>query len=97
MSKPKLIDSVWEQTRNHPEHEHLKKKDITKCIELAFDEIIFTLKAEEKFSYPGLGTLKLHNRAGRKGRNPATGEEIYIEPKTTVKFKPTKSLENSLN
>ncbi len=44
-----------------------------------------------EFTIPGLGKLVKAQRAARIGRNPATGEAIKIEAKTTVKFRLAKS------
>ena len=44
-----------------------------------------------------LGTLTQKERAARKGRNPATGEEIDIEASKTIGYKPSKYLKDKLN
>ena len=38
------------------------------------------LKAGDKVTFPGFGTLDIAQRAARKGRNPQTGAEIQIAP-----------------
>lgn len=43
------------------------------------------------------GTFEVATRAGRIGRNPATGEMVMIPPKDVVKFKPSSQLKNSIN
>ena len=35
-------------------------------------------------------------RAGREGRNPSTGEKMFIPSKTVMKFKPAKSLREEI-
>jgi len=45
---------------------------------------------------PGIGKLKLVERAARTGRNPQTGEAIEIPAKKAVKFAPAKSLKEAL-
>lgn len=52
---------------------------------------------EGKIILTRFGTFyKLHQKA-RKGRNPATGEEIMIEAGNVVKFKPGKTLKEEIN
>ncbi len=56
-----------------------------------------TLPDSGKISLPGIGTFAVLERAARKGRNPATGEEISIPAKLTIRFKPAKELVDHLN
>ncbi|MCO6434325.1 HU family DNA-binding protein, partial [Nitrosomonas nitrosa] len=43
----------------------------------------------------GFGTFSVSERAGREGRNPATGETMTIPAKKVVKFKPGKALSDA--
>ena len=53
-------------------------------------------RATGEFTVPGLGKLVKAERKERMGRNPATGEQIKIAAKTTVKFRIAKSAMNSV-
>ena len=44
------------------------------------------LKEGKKVQWMGFGTFEVTERKGRTGRNPATGEEIYIQPSKSIKF-----------
>jgi DNA-binding protein HU-beta len=52
--------------------------------------------AKNTFTLPGLGKLKLKNRAARMGRNPATGETISIPAKRVVKFQVAKAAKDAI-
>ena len=52
--------------------------------------------AKNTFTLPGLGKLKLKNRAARLGRNPATGEQIQIPAKRVVKFQVAKAVKDAI-
>jgi DNA-binding protein HU-beta len=52
--------------------------------------------AKNTFTLPGLGKLKLRNRAARIGRNPATGEQIQIPAKRVVKFTVAKAAKDAI-
>ena len=52
--------------------------------------------AKNTFTLPGLGKLKLKNRAARVGRNPATGEQIQIPAKRVVKFRVAKAAKDAI-
>jgi DNA-binding protein HU-beta len=51
-------------------------------------------KAE--FTLPGIGKLVKSHRKARKGRNPATGEEIKIPAKTVVRFRVAKAAKDAV-
>ena len=51
-----------------------------------------SLKSGDEVRLNNLGTFSLTHREARMGRNPATGEQVQIEAKTAIKFKPNKTL-----
>lgn len=53
-------------------------------------------KKPEGITLPGLGKLIKHKRPRRKGRNPATGEQITIAAKTVVKFRVAKACQDAV-
>jgi DNA-binding protein HU-beta len=52
--------------------------------------------AKNTFTLPGLGKLKLKNRAARNGRTPATGEQIQIPAKRLVKVQVAKAAKDAI-
>lgn len=52
--------------------------------------------AKNQFVLPGIGKLVLVNRKARKGRNPATGQEIMIPAKKVVKFRVAKAAKDAI-
>ena len=52
------------------------------------------LDGGRKVQLAGFGSFGTKSRAGRKGRNPATGEEIFIAAKKYAYFKPAKGLKD---
>ena len=53
-------------------------------------------KSTGAFQLPGFGKLVVAKRAARMGRNPATGEQMKIAAKTTVKFRLGKAMKDSV-
>jgi len=53
-------------------------------------------KNAEGITLPGLGKLIKQKRPKRKGRNPATGQEITIAAKTVVKFRIAKACKDAI-
>jgi len=56
----------------------------------AFAYINTSVNAGNEVRINDFGTFKLKERAARKGRNPATGEEIEIAASKSITFKPVK-------
>jgi DNA-binding protein HU-beta len=54
------------------------------------------LEAGREVRLVGFGSFSVSARAARKGRNPATGEEVDIAASKSVKFKPAKDLKTRL-
>ena len=54
-----------------------------------------TLKKGDSIAISGFGKFKVVERKARKGRNPQTGEEIWIPARKAVKFTPGKSLKEN--
>lgn len=54
------------------------------------------LKRVGEFVLPGMVKLVKQHRKARKGRNPATGEEIQIPAKTVVKARIAKQLKDAV-
>lgn len=55
-----------------------------------------SLKSGNEVRLNNLGTFTLTHRDARMGRNPATGEQVQIAAKTSIKFKATKSLADAV-
>lgn len=72
----------------------IPKKQVTEF----FEELATIGYKESKkgFNIPGFGKLVLVKRKARKGRNPATGEEIKIPAKTVVKFRVAKACKDAI-
>ena len=54
------------------------------------------VKTNGEFVLPGFGKLVLSERKAREGRNPQTGETIQIPAKTTLKFRVSKGMKDTV-
>lgn len=59
--------------------------------------IIDDLAAGKDFSIPGVGKIKVVERAARQTRNPRTGEVISIPARKTAKLSVSSTLREKLN
>lgn len=75
----------------------LTKIQAEKAISSTIDAISTELKAGGSLTLVNFGTFSVGKREARVGKNPKTGESINIAAKKVAKFKPGKSLSESVN
>ena len=90
MNKNDLVHQLAERTG-------LSKMDAQKAVDGVFDLITDSLKTGEEVRVTGFGVFVVSTRAGGKGRNPQTGEEIRLAARRVLTFKPSLVLKNILN
>jgi integration host factor subunit alpha len=73
------------------------KKDSAKIVEQVFVILKDTLKNGDKIKISGFGSFVVKEKADRRGRNPQTGEELIIESRKVLTFKPSMVLRDALN
>ena len=74
----------------------MTKKDVSNFFDVLNETAYKETKKRGSFVLPGVGKLVLVKRKARKGRNPATGEEIKIKAKTVVKFRVAKAYKDAI-
>jgi len=70
----------------------LNKRESKEMVECFFEQIRLALENNEQVKLSGFGNFDLRNKDTRPGRNPKTGEEIPIEARRVVTFKPGQKL-----
>ena len=90
MTKAELVEEV---SRNAD----LSKKDSEVIVQAFLDSIVESLKTGEKVELRGFGSFRLRERASREGRNPKTGEKVFVPAKKVPYFKPGKELKELIN
>ena len=90
MNKNDLIQKLADTTG-------IDKHTSARAVEGVFELIANTLKTGEEVRLTGFGVFVVATRAGGKGRNPQTGEEITIAPSKQPRFRPGKQLKDMVN
>jgi DNA-binding protein HU-beta len=72
------------------------KKEAQEAVDAVLSGITRALEKGESVSLVGFGTFKVATRKARKGRNPQTGEEIYIAASKVPKFVAGKALKEAV-
>jgi integration host factor subunit alpha len=90
MTKADIVEQIYEQVG-------FSKKESAELVEKVFDAIKETLANGEKVKISGFGNFVVRGKNSRKGRNPQTGQEILLEARKVLTFKPSLVLKNLLN
>jgi len=72
------------------------KKDAQGAVDCVLSTIATALGNGDAVSLIGFGTFKVAERKARKGRNPQTGQEIYIAASKVPKFVAAKALKDAV-
>jgi len=88
--KAEFVASIAEKTG-------FSKADSSAALAAVFEVISEEVADGKRVPINGFGTFKLSKRAGRKGRNPKTGEEIEIKPSNTPAFTASKIFKEKVN
>lgn len=89
MNKTELIEAV--ATRSNT-----TKAQTTAMLNGLIEVIQTNMASGDSVQLVGFGTFSVTERAGREGRNPATGKTMSIPAKKVVKFKPGKVLSDAV-
>ena len=73
-----------------------KKKSI-ETVETLLELIKSTLASGEDVLVSGFGKFCVHEKAERRGRNPATGGDLMLRPRKVVTFKCSGKLRDKIN
>lgn len=75
----------------------MSQTDLEKAYDAMVEVISETLGKGDSVQLTGFGTFKVSERKARKGRNPATGEEISIPARSVPQFKAGKALKDAVD
>jgi integration host factor subunit alpha len=90
LTKSLITDSIAEQNG-------FTKKKSAETVETILEIIKSTLASGEDVLISGFGKFCVKEKKERKGRNPATGESMMLEPRKVVTFKCSQKLRNRVN
>lgn len=76
---------------------HLFQRDIERIVNTVLDEIVEALSRGDRVELRGFGAFTVKRRAARQGRNPRTGETVFVDEKHVPFFKTGKELRERLN
>jgi len=76
---------------------NLQKGDVELTVETVFNCMAGALVRGDRIEIRGIGTFSVKTRDAREGRNPKTGEKIFVPRKTALHFTPGKELKERVD
>ena len=90
LTKAQIVGAVAEQLG------YTMKKS-AETVEILLELIKRSLESGEDVLISGFGKFCVKEKRERRGRNPATGEDMMMEPRRVVTFKCSGNLRNKIN
>jgi integration host factor subunit alpha len=75
----------------------LSRNESAELVESILQHVSDALVAGETVKISSFGTFSVRDKGARMGRNPKTGEEVPIEPRRVLVFRPSHILKDRIN
>jgi len=90
LTKAQMVESIQNQTG-------LPRNRSSEIVETLLEIIKSTLESGEDVLVSGFGKFSVNEKKARRGRNPATGEDMMLEARKVVTFKCSGKLKDRVN
>jgi len=90
LTRADLTESVYEEVG-------LSRNESAELVESVLDEIADCLVNGENVKISSFGSFLVRQKNGRMGRNPKTGEEVPIDPRRVLVFRPSQVMKDQIN
>ena len=90
LTKSQIIESITERNG-------FTKKQSIETIEIILEIIKSTLASGDDVLISGFGKFCVKEKRERKGRNPSTGEDMMLRPRSVVTFRCSGKLREKIN
>jgi integration host factor subunit alpha len=90
ITRADLTESVYEEVG-------LSRNESAELVESILSEISDALVGGENVKISSFGSFVVRHKGGRIGRNPKTGEEVPIEPRRVLSFRPSQVMKDEIN
>jgi integration host factor subunit alpha len=90
LTKENLIESMYNQAG-------FSKQKARTTVETVFELVKKALESGEDVLISGFGKFVVREKEARRGRNPATGEDLPLDARTVVTFKCSPRMRDRVN
>ena len=91
LTKADLVQNVYKS------HDNLTKAQATQAVEALLSTMKNCMASGEELLISGFGKFNVKDKNARRGRNPQTGQELILEPRRVITFKPSGILRTKIN
>ncbi len=85
LTKADMVEHLYEELG-------LNKREAKDLVEMFFEEVRLALGQGQNVKLSGFGNFVLRDKTQRPGRNPKTGEDIPVDARRVVTFRPGQKL-----
>jgi len=90
VTRAQLSEAVYQEVG-------LSRNESAELVEAVIKEISDSLVRGNSVKISSFGSFLLRKKGGRMGRNPKTGEEVPIDPRRVLVFRPSHVLKERIN
>ena len=90
LTKDDLIQTLYDQAG-------FSKQKSRTTVETVFELVKKALESGEDILISGFGKFSVKKKAPRKGRNPATGEDLPLDARTVIQFRCSPRMRDRMN
>jgi integration host factor subunit beta len=91
MNKSDLVEHISLQLKN------LSKKEVDLIVDTVFNRMVEALSEGERIEIRGFGSFEVRTRDARQGRNPKSGQKVFVATRKVPFFKVGKELKERIN
>lgn len=90
LTRADLTEAIYEEVG-------LSRNESADLVESVLEEVSSCLVDGENVKISSFGSFLVRQKNGRMGRNPKTGEEVPIEPRRVLVFRPSQVMKDRIN
>lgn len=90
LTKAKVVENIYEEL-------DLPRRRCVEIVETLLELIKQSLEDGDDVLISGFGKFTVKEKSARRGRNPATGEDLILNPRRVVTFKCSGKLRDLIN
>jgi integration host factor subunit beta len=91
MNKSDLVENISLQLKN------LSRKEVDLIVDTVFNRMVEALSEGERIEIRGFGSFEVRVRDARQGRNPKSGQKVFVATRKVPFFKVGKELKERIN
>lgn len=91
MNKSDLVDIITERFKSLP------RKEVDLIVDNVFNKMTDALSQGERIEIRGFGSFEVRTRQARQGRNPKSGDKVFVNTRYVPFFKVGKELKERIN